>query len=101
MGPFRGCVSYYSAVPCQRFRKKLSDVFSIPREGVRRCGIFRRFRSSKIRCDRVVNFLPVNRNIPWGLDSEPNFVATDLNHDDSNLVVDDDAFVFLPGRCGA
>lgn len=49
-----------------------------------------------IALDRIVNFAPVNRHLAWGFNAQPNFVATNFHHNDRDVVVDDDAFVFFP-----
>jgi hypothetical protein len=38
----------------------------------------------------------MHRNFFRRLDTEPHLVATDFNDDDRDVVVDDDALVFLP-----
>jgi hypothetical protein len=48
--------------------------------------------------DRVVDFLAVHRNFLWSHDAQPNFIATNFDHGNRNVVVNDDAFIFFPGQ---
>jgi len=32
----------------------------------------------------------------WSFHTKANFVAADLNHDDRNIIIDDDTFVLFP-----
>ncbi len=43
--------------------------------------------------DRVVDFSTVDGDFLGGLDSQPNFIAPDLNNDYGDLVIDYNAFV--------
>jgi len=45
--------------------------------------------------DRVEHFSAVDRNLLGRLDAETNLVAANLDHDDRDVVVDDDALVFF------
>ena len=49
--------------------------------------------SSPVDC--FINLTPVDRHFLGGLDAKPYLVPANLNNDDSNIVVDDNAFVFL------
>ncbi len=42
------------------------------------------------------NLLAMDRNIPWGLNSNPHFIAPYVNHRDNNVAIDNDAFISLP-----
>ncbi len=46
--------------------------------------------------DRVVDFLPVNRHIFWGLDTEAHLVTANINDGDNDVVVEDDGLIDLP-----
>lgn len=43
--------------------------------------------------DRLVNFLSVNWNLGWSLNSEANFIPTDINDGDHNVIANHDTFV--------
>jgi hypothetical protein len=45
--------------------------------------------------DRLVDLTPMDRDLIGSINSEANFVATDSDHRDDNVVSDDDLFVFL------
>jgi hypothetical protein len=47
--------------------------------------------------DRLVNLSAVDGNLVRGLNSQPNFVATDVHHRDHDVVPNHDALVALPG----
>ena len=77
--------------------------------GVRRlarCGIvccaYRAYFSIDRFCQQlstsngIEHFLPVNGHLFRCLDPEADLVATDLHHNDLDVVVDDDALVFFP-----
>src|SRR5262249_27485652 len=48
--------------------------------------------------NRVEDFLPVDRHFLGGHNAQTHLVAADLHHGDSDVVVDDDTFVFFPGQ---
>jgi hypothetical protein len=47
--------------------------------------------------DGLIYFLSVDRNILRGLDTQANFIALDFHNDNTDIIVDDNAFVLLPG----
>ena len=48
-----------------------------------------------MRLDRIINFAAMHRYVLGCFDSQANLVAADLDHCESDLIVDDDAFVLL------
>ncbi len=48
--------------------------------------------------NRIVNFSSMDGNFTWSFNAKPYFVATNFHNDDSDVVVDDDALVFLAGE---
>lgn len=45
----------------------------------------------------VVDFFSVNCYVGRSVDSKANFVAAHVNHDNNNIIVDDNAFVLFAG----
>lgn len=45
--------------------------------------------------NRVVNFLTVNRNISWCIDTKSYLIAAYINYRNNDVVADDDAFVSM------
>jgi len=45
--------------------------------------------------DRIVNFTSVNGHLFWGFHTQSNFIASDFNNNDRDVIVDDDALVLL------
>ena len=45
---------------------------------------------------RIVNFLSVDRHVPRSVETKTNFVTSDIDHRNDDIVVDDDALVPLP-----
>src|SRR5262249_36675359 len=48
--------------------------------------------------DGVVPLLPMDGHLLGGDDPEPDFIAANLDHRHSDVVVDHDTFVFFPGQ---
>jgi len=48
------------------------------------------------RLDLVVDFLPVDANVPRGLDAEADFASLDVHDGDLDAVTDEDDFAQLP-----
>lgn len=46
--------------------------------------------------NRVVDFSPMDRDLFGGFNAKANFIAANFHNDDGDVVIDDDAFVFLP-----
>jgi len=53
---------------------------------------------SRLILNRLVDLSAMNSNILRRLDTEADFVPTDLDHGDRDVIVDDDALVFLAGE---
>jgi hypothetical protein len=51
-----------------------------------------RFQAS---LNRVVDLSAMHRDLARGFDAQPHLVAANLNHNDLDVVVDDDAFVLF------
>jgi hypothetical protein len=51
-----------------------------------------------VAVDGVKDFLPMNRDFFRCIDSEADFVSSDFDDYDSDVIVDDNALVFLPGK---
>jgi hypothetical protein len=47
--------------------------------------------------DCIEHLAAMDRHFAWGFDAQANLVASDFNHNDRDVVVDDNAFVFLTG----
>jgi hypothetical protein len=45
--------------------------------------------------DRFIDFVTMHRHLPWRLDTEPDLVTADLNDDNADVIVDDDALVLF------
>ena len=54
-------------------------------------------RLAVLPLDRLVHLLAVDRYLPWGLDSQPNLVAANIDNRHDNIVADHDALVALSG----
>src|SRR5262245_41162937 len=48
--------------------------------------------------DGLVNLAPMDRDILGGFNPEAHLITADLDHGNRDVVVDDDALVFLPGE---
>lgn len=46
----------------------------------------------------VKNFLSVDWDLFWGINTESDFVAADFNDYNGDVVIDDNAFVLFPGK---
>ena len=49
-----------------------------------------------IPLDRIIDFTPVDGHLFRGLHAQTDFVAANFDDDNRDVIVDDDAFVFLP-----
>jgi hypothetical protein len=45
--------------------------------------------------DRLIDFLPMDRNIVRGFDTKPHFITTNVHNRDDNVIADHDAFVSM------
>jgi hypothetical protein len=48
-----------------------------------------------ISADRLVDLVAMNGDFLGGLDAEADFIAADFDHDDGNVIVDDNTLVLL------
>jgi hypothetical protein len=68
------------------------------RAGVAGEGRRRLFRLGRAAVNRVENFLAMYGNLFWSNDSQPHFVAADLNDRYGDVIVNDDALVLFSGQ---
>lgn len=48
--------------------------------------------------DDIIYFFSMDRHILRRLDSEPNLISPYLDHDDRDIIIDHDAFIFFSGK---
>jgi hypothetical protein len=53
---------------------------------------------ARLSVNRVVNFLPMDRNFLGSYDPEPDLIAADLDHGNRDIVVNNDTLVFFSGQ---
>jgi hypothetical protein len=50
------------------------------------------------RLDPLINLSPVDRNVLWGFDAEPNLVATNVDHGHDDILANDNGLVQFAGQ---
>jgi len=49
-----------------------------------------------IALDRIVDLLPMYRDLLWGLNAQPHFITSNIDDGDDHVVADHNALIALP-----